>query len=70
VFTPLPMVRHTTARLAEKGVCEQGLWWCSGCSAKGFVSLIVPGTLGDDASRTASPAPPVPPKRPRRRWRR
>jgi len=70
VVAPLPMVRNATARLAEQGVCEQGLWWCSRCSAKGYVSLIIPGMVAEDTNRTDSPARPVPRKRPRRRWRR
>ena len=63
VVAPLPFVRNAIARLAEKRICEQGLWWCTRCSSKGYVSLIVPGTV---------PEEPRPPERKRRRskWRR
>ena len=70
VNAPLPMVRIAVARLAEKGICEQGLWWCSRCTSKGYVSLIIPGTVAEEATRTASRVPPVPPTPRRRRGRR
>jgi hypothetical protein len=62
VAAPLRSVRNVMARLAERRLCEQGLWWCSRCSSQGYVSLVAAGTIGAEFPVPPERPPPVAPK--------